>query len=67
VIAASALIITEARQLLEVAEPAWQYDTYNKIWEVMAQDYQLESRITSLGVKVCICSTTWLETSKFIP
>jgi hypothetical protein len=43
---------------LEVAEPAWQYDTYNKIWEVMAQDHQLESRITSLGVKVCVC---WMD------
>lgn len=38
-----------------MAEPAWQYDTYNKIWEVMAQDYQLEARIESLGVKVCVC------------
>jgi hypothetical protein len=52
VIAASALIINEAQQLLEVAEPAWQYDSYNMIWEVMAKDQQLESRIKALEVKV---------------
>jgi hypothetical protein len=55
VIAASALIINEAQQLLEVAEPAWQYDTYNMIWEIMAKDQQLESRIKALEVKVCWC------------
>lgn len=54
VIAASALIINEAQQLIEVAEPAWQYDTYNMIWEVMAKDQQLESRIKALEVKVCV-------------
>ena len=30
VIAASALIIAEARQLLEVAEPAWDYAAYDR-------------------------------------
>lgn len=52
VFAASALIINEAQQLLEMAEPAWQYNTYNMIWELMAKDQQLESRIKALGVKV---------------
>lgn len=51
-IAASAMIINEAQQLLEMAEPAWQYDTYNLIWGLMAQDQQLEWRLKALKVKV---------------
>jgi hypothetical protein len=47
------MIINEAQQLLEVAEPAWQYDTYNSIWALMAQDQQLEWRLTALKAKVC--------------
>lgn len=57
VFAASALIINEAQQLLEMAEPAWQYNTYNMIWELMAKDQQLESRIKALGMKVCCQSS----------
>lgn len=51
-IAASAMTINEAQQLLEMAEPAWQYDTYNLIWGLMAQDQQLEFRLKALKVKV---------------
>lgn len=51
-IAASALIINEAQQLLEVAEPAWQYDAYNSLWELLAKDQQLEGRLTNLEIKV---------------
>lgn len=51
-IAASAMIINEAQQLLEMAEPAWQYDTYNLVWGLMAQDQQLEWRLKALKVKV---------------
>jgi hypothetical protein len=44
--------LDEAQQLLEVAEPAWQYDTYNKMWELMAEDQQLEARLSNLEIKV---------------
>lgn len=46
------LVVNEAQQLLEMAEPAWQYDQYNKIYEVMEQDYQLQSRLKALELKV---------------
>jgi len=58
VIAASALVINEAQQLLDMAEPAWQYDTYNKIWELMAKDHELQARLEALEAKVrqLLCS-----------
>lgn len=51
-IAASALIITEARELLEMAEPAWQYSTYHSIWSLAADDFELEKRFRALETKV---------------
>lgn len=53
VIAASALVLSQAQELLQVAEPAWQFDAYSKIWTVMATDYALEGRLHTLEVKVC--------------
>jgi hypothetical protein len=52
VIGASALVIIDAQQLLEMAEPAWHYDAYSKIWDIMAEDQQLEARLKFLETKV---------------
>jgi hypothetical protein len=52
VIAASALVISEARGLLEMAEPAWDYAAYHSIWAITAEDYELEGRLKALEVKV---------------
>lgn len=55
VIAASALVITEARQLLEMAEPAWHYAAYHELWRVAADDFELEPRFKALERKVRAC------------
>jgi hypothetical protein len=52
IIAASVLIMNEAQELVAMAEPAWQYDTYNKIWMLMADHYELEERLQNLTAKV---------------
>lgn len=56
VIAASALVISEARGLLEMAEPAWDYAAYHSMWAITAGDCELEGRLKALEVKVCCCS-----------
>jgi hypothetical protein len=61
VIAASALVISEARGLLEMAEPAWDYAAYHSIWAITAEDYELEGRLKALEVKVsCDVNTSML-------
>jgi hypothetical protein len=35
-----------------MAEPAWHYDAYSKIWDIMAEDQQLEARLKFLETKV---------------
>lgn len=57
VIAASAMVIEEARQLLEMAEPAWNYASYHTIWRLMADEYELDTRLGALEMKVrgCLC------------
>jgi uncharacterized Rmd1/YagE family protein len=52
VIAASALVIAEARELLEMAEPAWDYASYHNIWQVAQKDFELEQRFKALEMKV---------------
>lgn len=54
-IAASALVTSEARQLLEMAEPAWQYAAYHSIWALAADEFELESRFKALEMKVSCC------------
>eukprot|EP00882_Tetradesmus_deserticola_P029604 GHRQ01033174.1.p2 GENE.GHRQ01033174.1~~GHRQ01033174.1.p2 ORF type:complete len:130 (+),score=70.44 GHRQ01033174.1:112-501(+) len=52
VVAASALVISEARGLLEMAEPAWNYAAYHSIWAITAEDCELEARLKALEVKL---------------
>ncbi|WIA40071.1 hypothetical protein OEZ86_013487 [Tetradesmus obliquus] len=52
VVAASALVISEARALLEMAEPAWDYAAYHSIWAIAAEDCELEARLKALEVKL---------------
>ncbi|KAF6256675.1 hypothetical protein COO60DRAFT_1461571 [Scenedesmus sp. NREL 46B-D3] len=52
VIAASALVISEARGLLEMAEPAWDYAAYHSMWAITAGDCELEGRLKALEVKL---------------
>lgn len=63
-IAASALVIAEARELLEMAEPAWEYASYHNIWQVAQKDFELEQRFKALEMKVCGGSSAtsgWLQ------
>eukprot|EP00879_Flechtneria_rotunda_P022455 GHRR01023706.1.p1 GENE.GHRR01023706.1~~GHRR01023706.1.p1 ORF type:complete len:308 (+),score=113.54 GHRR01023706.1:462-1385(+) len=52
IIAASALVINEARQLLEMAEPAWDYHHYHTMWSLTAAEFELERRFKALEMKL---------------
>ncbi|KAF8062945.1 hypothetical protein HT031_003784 [Scenedesmus sp. PABB004] len=52
VIAASSLVINEARSLLDMAEPAWDYAAYHAVWALAAAEFELERRFKALEIKL---------------
>lgn len=51
-IGACNVVSIEARRLMDMVEPAWQYDVYHDVWEIMANEFELERRLSVLSLKV---------------